>query len=59
MAIPVAGGIGAWADSSFGTGPRYLLIGTAIGFASFVLRLMKLGKQLEALGSEDSDDETR
>jgi F0F1-type ATP synthase assembly protein I len=59
VAILVAGGIGAWADSSFGDGHRYLMIGTALGFGSFVLRLMRLGKQLEALSSEDPEDETR
>ena len=31
IAIMIAGGLGAWADSHFGTSPRYLVVGTAIG----------------------------
>jgi F0F1-type ATP synthase assembly protein I len=46
FAILIAAGIGYWADQHFDTAPRYLLIGTAVGFASFVLRLVRLGRQL-------------
>lgn len=50
FAILIAAGLGLWADDHFGTSPRYLFIGTAIGFASFVLRLLRLGRQLQADG---------
>jgi F0F1-type ATP synthase assembly protein I len=50
FAILIAAGLGLWADDYFDTSPRYLLIGTAIGFASFVLRLLRLGRQLQADG---------
>lgn len=46
FAILIAGGIGYWADGRFGTSPWLLLLGFAIGFASFVLRLFQLGRQL-------------
>lgn len=54
IAILVAAGIGLWADGHFDTSPRYLFIGTAIGFAAFVLRLVRLGRQLQA-AADDND----
>jgi F0F1-type ATP synthase assembly protein I len=48
FAILIAGGIGYWADGRFGTSPRLLILGFAIGFASFVLRLFQLGRRLHA-----------
>ncbi len=47
LAVPVAMGIGYLADDYFGTEPRYLLIGTVIGFGSFVLRLLRMRKLIE------------
>ena len=46
FAVLIAAGIGLWLDDHFETSPRYLLLGTAIGFATFVLRLVRLGRQL-------------
>ena len=46
-AILIAAGIGYWADTRFDSTPWGLLIGTAVGFGSFVLRLLRLGRQLE------------
>ena len=63
VAIPIAAGIGYWIDTRFETTPFGLLIGTAVGFAAFVLRLLRLGKQLEELGDpalagrKDEDEE--
>ena len=48
FAILIAGGIGYWADGRFGTSPRLLILGFAIGFGSFVLRLFQLGRRLHA-----------
>lgn len=45
-AILIAAGIGLWVDHSFETSPWGLAIGTTIGFGSFVLRLVRLGKEL-------------
>jgi F0F1-type ATP synthase assembly protein I len=53
FAVLIAAGIGLWADGHFDTSPRYLLLGTAIGFGSFVLRLLRLGRQLNP---DESDD---
>ncbi len=57
MAILIAGGIGYWADQRFETPPRYLLIGVAVGFASFVLRLVRLGRRLQEPPPGDSGEE--
>ena len=58
ISILVGAGIGYWADEHFDTSPRYLLIGTVVGFASFVLRLVRLGRQLQEGGPEgDREDE--
>jgi len=47
FAILIAAGLGYWADHSLGTSPRYLLIGMLFGFTAFVLRLLRLGRQLQ------------
>ena len=52
FAILIAAGIGYWADQHFGTSPRYLLIGMVLGFTAFVLRLLRLGRQLQQRASE-------
>lgn len=44
LAIVIAVGIGYWVDARFDTSPRGLLIGAVIGFAAFVLRLVRMGK---------------
>jgi F0F1-type ATP synthase assembly protein I len=46
LAILIAAGLGYWADEVTGSSPRYLLIGVVIGFASFVLRLVRLGRHV-------------
>lgn len=52
FAILIGGGIGYWADARFDTGPRYLLVGIAVGFCSFVLRLVRLGRRLQQIDEE-------
>ena len=47
FAMLIATGLGYWADQHFGTSPRYLLIGMIFGFSAFVLRLLRLGRQLQ------------
>jgi len=59
FAILIAAGIGYWADQHFDTAPRYLLIGTAVGFASFVLRLLRLGRQLHGRAEESESADSR
>jgi F0F1-type ATP synthase assembly protein I len=48
LAIPIAIGVGYWLDGRFDTSPILLLSGAVIGFAAFVLRLVRLGRQLQA-----------
>ncbi len=57
FAILIAAGIGYWADQHFETSPRYLLIGVVLGFTAFVLRLVRLGRQLYQHESNESDRE--
>ena len=52
-AILIATGAGYWIDSSFDTSPWGLLVGTALGFGSFVLRLLRLGRQLQEMSEEE------
>jgi len=47
LAIVIAMGAGYWADRHFGTEPRWLIVGTCLGFASFVLRLFRMRKLFE------------
>ncbi|MGH7337283.1 MAG: AtpZ/AtpI family protein, partial [Myxococcota bacterium] len=45
FAIPIAIGVGYWLDGRFDTSPILLFLGAALGFAAFVLRLVRLGRQ--------------
>ena len=49
LAILICAGFGLWLDGRFDTSPLWLLVGIATGFASFVLRLLRLGRQLQEL----------
>ena len=57
FAILIGAGFGYWADTVFETPPRYLLLGLAIGFGAFVLRLWKLGIALQKLADGDSEED--
>ncbi len=46
FAVLIAAGIGFWVDDRFETSPWGLAIGAAMGFAAFVLRLVRLGAEL-------------
>jgi F0F1-type ATP synthase assembly protein I len=57
-AIIIAILMGWFADDYFGTKPRYLIIGVIIGFAAFVLRLMRMAKAYqEALEAGDHEQQ--
>ncbi len=56
IAILVCAGIGLWIDGRYDTSPWGLLIGTAIGFTSFVIRLLRLGKRLQELADPAEED---
>jgi F0F1-type ATP synthase assembly protein I len=55
IALLIAIGFGYWLDGYFDTAPWLLLVGAAIGFASFTVRLMRLGRWMKG---ENSDDGT-
>jgi F0F1-type ATP synthase assembly protein I len=59
FAIPVAGGLGYWADAHFGTSPLLLLVGLVLGFASFVMRIVRMRKLVEDPEASNSDREER
>jgi F0F1-type ATP synthase assembly protein I len=43
LAVPIAVGLGYWADTHFESSPRYMLVGAVIGFCAMVLRLVRMG----------------
>jgi F0F1-type ATP synthase assembly protein I len=61
FAIVIATGVGYWADSRFGTSPRWLIVGTLVGFGAFVLRLARMARLIEdprAAGESDESEPT-
>jgi len=44
FALLIGAGIGYWADTRFGSSPWLLLLGTALGFTAFVVRLLRMGR---------------
>jgi len=60
IALLIAAGLGYWLDGYFDTTPWLLLIGTAIGFASFSVRLIRLGRWMRDGNPDETghDDES-
>ena len=56
FAIPIAAGLGYWADAHFGTAPSGLLVGLGLGFATFVVRLVRMRKLVEEPDDERDDE---
>lgn len=54
LAVPIAIGIGYWCDSRFDSAPVGLLVGTVIGFAAMLLRVMRM--RPANLDTETSDE---
>ena len=40
--------VGYWVDQRFETEPTGVLVGAGVGFSAFVLRLVRLGRKLQA-----------
>lgn len=57
FALPIAMGIGWWADTKLDTSPWLLFLGLAFGFATFVMRLMRMRHLVEEASEEHKDDE--
>ncbi|MBK7949804.1 MAG: AtpZ/AtpI family protein [Deltaproteobacteria bacterium] len=47
MAVLVGAGAGYWADGYWDTTPYGVLAGVVIGFAAMVLRLLRMGRELQ------------
>jgi F0F1-type ATP synthase assembly protein I len=56
LAIPVAGGLGYWADTHFGTEPILLLVGLVLGFAAFVVRITRMRRLVEDASEENESE---
>ena len=59
IALLIAVALGHWLDGYFDTAPWLLLIGAAVGFASFTVRLMRLGRWMKGEnsgGSAEADE---
>jgi F0F1-type ATP synthase assembly protein I len=54
FAIGIGAGLGYFADSHFASSPWGVLVGFALGFSAFVLRLVRLARQLDALAAADA-----
>ena len=55
-AVLVACGFGYWFDKSWETRPWGLIVGVVIGFAAMVLRLIRLGDELNVDGTLASEE---
>jgi F0F1-type ATP synthase assembly protein I len=56
FAIPIAVVFGYFVDKHFGTSPIFLLVGVVMGFAAFVLRLVRLGRTIPPTQGDASED---
>lgn len=48
FAIVIGAGLGYAVDARFGSEPYGVLVGLGLGFAAFVLRLVRLGREFES-----------
>lgn len=56
FAIPIAGGLGYWADRQFGTDPVLLIVGLVLGFATFVVRLSRMRGLMQESSEKERDE---
>ncbi len=59
VAFLIGAGAGYWLDRKLDTFPLWLLIGLALGFGAFVLRLWRLRSLLEAPPDEGGRSDSR
>ena len=52
FAIPIAGGLGYWADVELETAPTGLVIGLGLGFFTFVLQLVRIRRLVDEIAAE-------
>ena len=56
FAILIAAGIGYWLDGRLDSAPTFLLIGIAVGFAAFTVRLVRLGREVQRKSLSEAED---
>ena len=56
FAIVIGAGLGFAVDRRYATDPWGLLIGIGLGFGAFVLRLVRLGRAIQAAERERQDE---
>jgi F0F1-type ATP synthase assembly protein I len=56
IAILISAGIGYWLDGYLDTAPVLLLIGIAVGFVSFTVRLIRLGRWMKGAISSSTGE---
>jgi F0F1-type ATP synthase assembly protein I len=59
VAILIAVGIGHWMDRYFSTSPLCVMLGFAVGFGAFVLRLLRLRRYFDSAAGSNRDQEKR
>ena len=47
ISVPIAMGLGYWADTRFGTSPWLLFVGVVIGFGALVRGLLRIRRLVE------------
>lgn len=57
FAIAIGAGFGYFADREFDTSPWGVLVGVALGFGAFILRLVRLARQLDELAKDEASEE--
>lgn len=57
FAIGIGAGFGYFADKYFDSSPWGVLIGVFLGFGAFILRLVRLQAQLDALAEPESTED--
>ena len=56
IAVLISAGFGYWLDGYFDTAPILLLIGIALGFSSFTVRLIRLGRWMKGANSSEAGE---
>ena len=54
LAVLVGAGVGYWVDRRWQTTPYGVIVGLVIGFAAMVLRLLRMGRELDVGGDDGS-----
>jgi F0F1-type ATP synthase assembly protein I len=59
VSVPIAIGLGYWADERFGTSPKLLFVGVLIGFGALVRGLLRIRRLVEPGPDDDAPGSSR